>query len=478
MSKYHKMFKAYDLRATYPELNADVYYWAGYGLVTEILKPDNLSLNINVARDCRYTSPDFYKAFYNGLKDAGANPVCLGLASTDFIYAACQIFDTPGAMITASHNPKDDNGLKIVKKFPQMLGLQAGLDKVRDFVLSKIEIEKVDFEKFTEPQEDTKAKMQVWDYYKSKFNEIGNPEEVDQVLAQQQKKLKIVVDTGNGMGGFMMEKIQNWYKNIEFIPLYWELDGNYPNHPADPSNIANIQDLINKVKEVKADLGVAFDGDADRAYFVDEKGEYMRDNYLVAAIAKSMLKDYFANPNPEFNPAIVYSQPQSRCVPYTVLESSGVPVPSKQGHTFVKADMKRYKAIYGGEGTGHHYFGTFGFMDSGSLVVSKVIHIMVTQKVLPSEIVATYASKYFLSGELNYRLGEDLNFDLIKERLLNHYKDAVVNTFDGISLFYLDWKVNMRASNTEPLIRLNVECLGENKLEEKIKEITRITGLA
>lgn len=477
MSKYLKLFKAYDVRGTYPEINEDVYYWSGLGLVKEILKPENLPLQVNIFRDCRNTSPDFYRAFCNGVKDGGGIPVTMGLGSTDFMYAACQLFNTPGAMITASHNPKDDNGLKVVKKAPQMLGLQSGLDKVRDFVISKIDIEPINKESWMEFVEDTEMKKSVWNFYKDKMELLGTIKHIDGLIAQNGKKMKIVVDAGNGMGGFLMEEVVKLYKNIDFVPLYWNLDGNYPNHPADPSNLANVQDLMIKVREEKADLGVAFDGDADRAYFVDEKGEFMKDNYLVCAIAKSILEEYYLNPDLDFNPAIVYSQPQSRCVPYTTLESNGVAVASKQGHTYMKADMSRYKAIYGGEGTGHHYFGKFGFMDSGTLVMVKLIQILVKTSVLPSEILKVYSSKYFLSGEINFKITDGMSFEDIKNKLLSHYINGSISTMDGVSIFYPDWKLNARASNTEPLLRLNVECIGVNKLEEKITEVRKIIGL-
>jgi phosphomannomutase len=475
MQNYFNLFKAYDIRGTYPEINAKIYYWAGQGLVKEILIPEGLPLQVSIAHDCRYTSPEFYKAFYNGVKDAGATPVGLGVSSTDFIYAAAQLLRTPAAMITASHNPKDDNGLKIVKNAPQMLGLSTGLDKIRDYVLSVIDKEDTNEAKWVEPLEDGITKQQVLDFYISKFKEIGDVAEVDATLSKQGKKLKIAVDAGNGMGGFVMEKINGIYKNIEFVPLFWDLDGNYPNHPADPQNLDNLKDLQKAIVDHKADFGVAFDGDADRAFFVDENTKPVQGDYLVGFFAKYMLDNY--KPESGLNKAIVYCQPGSRCAPEIIAENSGVAIPSKQGHTFIKAEMQKYKALYGGEFSGHHYFGSFGFMDAGYLAMALFIKIVVNSGKSVSQTFEKIESIYHISELMNLHIPAEDNFENWKIKLRAEFSDAEFSEMDGLSVFYPTWKFSMRASNTEPLVRFILETKLENTVQQKIQHIKSVLGL-
>jgi phosphomannomutase len=477
MTDYSKLFKAYDIRGTYPEINEKVYYWAGRGLVEAILKPQDLPLRVNIMHDCRLTSPTLYAALNKGILEAGAEPVSLGLGTTDLLYAACQMLENPGIMVTASHNPKDDNGLKIVKQTPQMLGLESGLDLVRDYVVSKIESEQVNLDSLPAVPVYQAEKQAVLDYYFQVMNEVGRFSEVNDVLASRDKTYKIVVDCGNGMGGFLMPYIREKYPHIHFIELFWEPDGNFPNHPADPSKHANLLDLIDKIKTEKADLGIAFDGDADRAYFVDETGGPIEGNYLVAAIASHFLENFDHTLAERFNPAIAYSQPQSRVVPFIVLEHGGVPVPSRQGHTYVKANMAKYKAVYGGEGTGHHYFGQFGFMDTGGITVGKVLSMLILEGLKSSELAAKFSKNFFLSGEQNFKLKASQNFEKLADALEKAYPDGSVGRMDGISVFYPDWKVNLRASNTEPVVRLNIETVGKNKVAAKLAEVKEILGL-
>jgi phosphomannomutase len=475
MKNYYNLFKAYDIRGTYPEIDAKIYYWAGYGLVEKILKPEGLPLKVNICHDCRYTSPEFYKAFYNGVKNAGGEPFALGLASTDFMYAASILLDTPGAMITASHNPKDDNGVKIVKKVPQMLGLSGGLDKVRDYVLSVIETEDMHESDWAEPVEKAELRSQVLEFFVQKYTDVGDVATVDQTLQKQGKKLKISVDAGNGMGGFVMEHLNNIYKNIEFIPLFWQPDGNYPNHPADPQNLDNLKDLQKSIIENQADFGVAFDGDADRAFFVDENTKPVQGDYLVAFFAKYMLNNYI--PESGLNKAIVYCQPGSRCTPEIIAENEGVAIPSKQGHTFIKAEMQKYKALYGGEFSGHHYFGSFGFMDAGYLAMALFIKIIVNSGKSVSQTFEKIEQTYHISELMNVRIPAADNFENWKTKLKAAFPDGVFSELDGLSVFYPDWKFSMRASNTEPLVRFILETKIQNKTDEKVALVKSVVGI-
>jgi len=479
-TNYYKMFKAYDVRGTYPELNEAVYYWVGFAFVKTILEPEKLPLQVAIARDTRFTSPMFYRALYNGLKDAGAEPISLGLGSTDFLYAACQRFACPGIMVTASHNPKNDNGMKLIKTAPYAVGLDSGLDLIRDFVLAKIDTVKFDelASRFVEAPEDAVKKSEVIDFFESKLETIGSIPEVDFLLATRNQKLKVVVDTGNGMGGWFMPNISGMYKNIEFIPLYWELDGNFPNHPADPLQPENIKDLQELVVRERADLGIAFDGDADRAFFVDEQGHRIDGNYLVSVFAQTLIRDVQQRGG-QFNPAAVYSLTGSRCVPNSINEVAGVAIPSKQGHVYFKKLMKTYQAVYGGEFTGHHYFGEFGYMDSGFVALVVFLKTLVLSNKPVSSLFASFNQRYFLSEELVLRLNPGQTFQEIVEILKSKYQDAISMHFqDGIAVFYADWKFNLRPSNTEPVLRFLLEStVSKEHCQQKVREVRELLGL-
>lgn len=575
-----QFFKAYDLRGTTPHLSIEVYYWSGFGLVETILKPQNLALSVILVRDCRLTSPDFYDAFAKGICDAGGSIISLGIGTTDLMYAGSMSLNLPGAMITASHNPAADNGLKIVKKIPQMLGLDSGLDKIRDFVVHKIEVEKakIDLKNIPNYREDTKIKNQVIQFFTTKIKEIGEVEKLIEIINLDQgnkiklqqnltqslekssnikkdkkiqfqfKKLKVVVDTANGMGGFVMPYLRDIYADlIDFIPLFWELNGSFPNHPADPMNPDNLRFLSQKVLEEQADFGIAMDGDADRAFFVDEKGSLISGEHLVALFAQEILNDNFElgkykarenesknneinsnlqktssldqknleikqspqknildySPNFEqkhlnqqiqFNPAIVYVISYSRALADTVLENNGIPVISKQGHTFVKSQMSKYKAIYGGEASGHHYFGQFGFMDSGAITIAIFIKIIILknqtlkinqslekneQKIIKaSQLCAVWSAKYFVSGEQNFILPKSLTMPRVVEIIKKNYQKLTISELDGITVYDILWKFTIRSGNTEPLLRINVETKIENKTKEILDKIKEILNLS
>lgn len=473
-----KFFKAYDMRGTVPELTSGVYYLSAKALVNKILIPDNLPLTINLCHDCRYSSPEFYRAFYTGLIDAGAKVNAIGVGATEIIYAAAQLNNFASVIITASHNPKDDNGFKIVKQFPQMLGLSAGLDKIRDYVISELKngfnIEQIKLKTVIEDDNFKKIVIEKW---LNVYNKIGKVNLINTTLKEQNRKLKIVVDTANGMGGYLMPFIKDLYPNIEFVPMFWELDGTFPNHEANPTLDENIIMLQAKVRELNANLGVAFDGDADRCYFVDQHGDRLNGEFLVPAFAKYLLNELANDPTSSFDKTIVFPIPYSRATLDTVFENNGVPIVTKQGHTFIKADMKKYNAIYGGEASGHHYFGEFGYMDSGALTLALMVRILVESGNQASETLSYWNARYFVTGEHNFTLPEDINLQIIKEKLKVKYFDGQVSELDGITFYYPDWKFTIRGSNTEPLIRVNVETKGSNKAFEKLNEIKLAIGI-
>ena len=476
MTNYSNFFKAYDIRGTVPDLTAELFYWAGFGLVETVLEPENLPLQVNITHDARYSSPEFYKALCKGINDAGGDALPLGVGSTDVAYASSLYNHNPSISLTASHNPKDDNGMKILKKGSTMLGMKEGLDKVRDFVISKMGTKNLELELVQYPIENTEVKNSVLKHFVDKIKEMGQVSKVDDILIARNQKLKIAVDAGNGTGGFVMQLINNLYKNIEFVPLYWDLDGNFPNHPADPQNFENLRDLQREVKN-GCDFGFAFDGDADRVFFVDEKSEVINGDFLVAFFAKSLLMANFENPNPKFNPAVVYIQPGSKCVVEAIAESNGIAIPSQQGHTSIKSQMQQYKAIYGGEFSGHHYFADFGYLDSGVLAAVLMIKIVVEKNQKMSTLFTTLKQSYFISDLMNLTIPSGENFEMWKEKLKSAFADATISEFDGISIFYPDWKFSMRSSNTEPKVRFILESRINNSTVQKIDLVKNILGL-
>ncbi len=466
------------MRGTVPELTADVYYWTGYGLVTEVLLIENLPTEVNVMQDCRYSSPEFYDAFCKGVKDAGGTPQPIGLGSSDMLYGSCQVTGTPGAIITASHNPKDDNGVKILKIGSTMLGLDEGLGLVRDFVVAKMRMDaKVDLESKSKINDNLELRKTIIDFFVGKVQSIGDIANVDRILKEKKKKLRVAVDAGNGMGGLVMELVAGLYQNIEFTPLYWDLDGNYPNHPADPQNFDTLKVLQKTILDNQLDFGFAFDGDADRVFFVDEHANIINGDFLCAFFAKTLLENQNANPNPEYNSAVVYLQPGSRCVPEIIAETDGVAIPSMQGHTKIKAQMQKYKAIYGGEFSGHHYFAEFGYLDSGIMAAVIMIKILTEQDKKVSEVFEKLNRSYFISDLVNLSIPDGDNFDNWVNKIKIGFLDATISQFDGVSVFYEDWKFSMRPSNTEPKVRFILETRIINKVEEKLALVKSVVGV-
>jgi phosphomannomutase len=472
-------FKSYDMRGTVPTLNSEIFYWTGFGLATEIIVPQNLPKIVNVMHDCRLSSNEFYAAFTQGIVDGGCEVNALGYGSTDLLYASTLVTHNTGAMITASHNPKDDNGVKILKIGSTMLGLEEGLGIVRDFVVSKYNSDSGLHDRLhslTTPKLNTDLKNQVEEFFVNTVKTIGETTEVDTTLQSRSKKLKIAVDAGNGMGGYVMELVKNIYSNIEFVPLYWELDGNYPNHPADPQNFDNLKDLQNLIRTSDIDFGFALDGDSDRIFFVDDHGDVINGDFLVAFFSKTILKANAKKPSPDYNHAIVYLQPGSRCVIEAINESDGVAIPSMQGHTKIKEQMQKYKALYGGEFSGHHYFAQFGYLDSAILAGVLMIKILTEQNQKISEVFAKLKKEYFISDLVNFTIPTGMTFPDIITKVKAGFPDAAFSQMDGISVFYPDWKFSMRPSNTEPKVRFILETRGVDKVADKLALVKSVVG--
>jgi phosphomannomutase len=372
--------------------------------------------------------------------------------------------------------------MKIVKTAPNSVGLESGLDSIRDYVIKQMAHTSLDelAGTFAEALDDAGAKSEVTQFFENKLETIGSIKEIDLFLAQNDRKLKVVVDTANGMGGWLMPTISGMYENVEFIPLYWDLDGQFPNHPADPLKPENLKDLQELVQKEDADLGVAFDGDADRAFFVDENGHRIDGNFLVSVFAQTLVKDVQKEPQSPFNPAAVYSLTGSRCMPESINEVSGVAIPSKQGHTYFKKLMSDYRAVYGGEFTGHHYFADFGYMDSGFIALVLFLKTLVLSGQTVSEMFQTFHNRYFLSEEIVLQIPEGQTFDDLKLKVKEAFADATsIHEQDGIAVFYPQWKFNLRPSNTEPVLRFLLESRQDDfefNVERKVADVRAVLG--
>jgi phosphomannomutase len=472
------MFKAYDLRGKIPEITKEVFYHVGYSFVTEVLKKENLPLEVVVGFDTREYSEYFSRYVVKGINDAGGKAHLIGLSSTDFVYAASVEKNLPAIQLTASHNPREYHGVKIVKKAPSMVGINSGLAQIRDYVVSKIENGEI-MEELAQTPVDENLRNEIKESFIKIIKEVGNTDQINQILSKKENKLRVVVDCGNGAGGVFMPWIEAMYPEIEFIRMYYEPDGTFPNHPADPQNYDNLKDLINTISHHGADFGVAFDGDADRCALVDQNGDVIPGDYLVSAFAANLLNEYNSNQDfqSKYKPVIVSIEPNSRCVFETIGENAGIGAICKQGHTYVKDKMLEFNAIYGGEYSNHHYFGVLKGMDSGALPVALFIKLLVESNQSASKMFEKYSSYYFVSELINITIPENQSFDSWKTILKNHYREGSFSYLDGISVYFNSWKFSMRSSNTEPVVRLILETRVEDLREKRLQELMQVLGL-
>lgn len=435
-----KIFKAYDIRGLYPqEINGEIVEKIGLAFVNHFkLK------KVMVGRDGRISSPELAKAVIEGIRRAGADVTDIGIISTDMIYFASSVYDIDGALIvTASHNPKEYNGLKFTLKNARPVSGDEGLYEIRDAIKEN--------NLKTAPKEGNLEAKDIYSDYVDKLLSLVDKDKI--------KPLKLVVDAGNGVAGFIGEKI---FKKIpiKLTHLYFEIDGNFPHHQPSPIESKNKEDLSQKVLEVKADLGMAFDGDGDRVFLVDEKGQEISATAMIAMIAREMLKK---RPGAK----ILYGLICGWIVPETIKKYGGVASITRVGHSFVKEQMRREDGFFAGEHSGHYYFKDLSYADSGMMASLLMLELISEDGRPLSEIVAEY-NKYALSGEINYEV-EDKPKKIAE--LKEKYQDGQHSELDGLSVEYPNWRFNVRASNTEPLLRLNVEAKSQKLMEEKVKEL-------
>jgi phosphomannomutase len=421
-----EIFKSYDVRGIYPtELSDDVAYEIGRAFVEE------LHLRKVVAgRDMRPSGETLFAAFARGANEAGADVTDVGLVSTDALYFAVGKYGFDGGvMITASHNPANYNGLKMTRENAQALSLDTGLSAIRDRIASGTH----------EPsaRRGTIDHRDILEAFAAHCLSFINPSAI--------KPFKVAIDAGNGMAG---ETVPYVFKHLscEVVPLFFELDGNFPNHPASPIEPENMVDLQRAVREHGCDLGVAFDGDADRMFIVDERAGLIGGDIVTAIVGINTLKRY---PGAK----ILYNLICSRSVPEAILKAGGVPVRSPVGHSLIKKIMRDENIVFGGEHSGHFYFRDNWFADSGMIALLQCLEVFSEANKPVSAVVAPIDTR-FRSGEINSRV-HDIPRKLAE--IEAHYHDAEIDHLDGVTVAYPHWWMNVRPSNTEPLLRLNVE---------------------
>jgi phosphomannomutase len=425
-----KIVKAYDIRGVVPdELDESVAHDVGAAFVRVVG-----ATKVVTAHDMRETSPALARAFAEGATAQGADVVEAGLGSTDLLYFAAGSLDVPGAMFTASHNPAKYNGIKLCRAGAAPVGQDTGLADIRALVEEGVPA--YDGKPGSITSRDVLADYAA--YMKKLVPGIGDI-----------RRLSVVVDAGNGMGGLTVPVVFDGLP-VELTPMYFELDGSFPNHEANPIEPENLRDLQAKVREVGADVGLAFDGDADRCFVVDERGETVAPSVLTALIAaRELAKDPGST--------IIHNLITSHAVPEIVREHGGVPVRTRVGHSFIKATMAETGAVFGGEHSGHFYFRDFWRADSGMLAALHTLAALGQQDRPLSQLLADY-SRYAASGEINSTVDDQqARMDAVEEHFAGR-AGAAVDHLDGLTVELGDgaW-FNLRPSNTEPLLRLNVE---------------------
>jgi phosphomannomutase len=438
-----RIFKAYDVRGVYPdEINETVAQRLGAAFAAFVKTP-----KIIVGRDMRLSSPALATAFIEGVTGQGVDVVDIGEVSSDALYFASGKLDAPGAMFTASHNPPRYNGVKMCLAGAAPIGQDTGLADIRRLAETEL------------PPAPTKGTVETLDIVEDFATHVLSFVDTDNI-----KPSTVVADAANGMAGKMVPPIFRRLP-VRLVPLYFELDGSFPNHPADPIQIENLKDLRAAVLDEKADIGLAFDGDADRVFLVDEKAEPVSGSLTTALVAARILAK---NPGAP----IVYNLICSRIVPETILANGGKPIRSRVGHSFIKQIMAETGAAFGGEHSGHYYFRDNFRADSGMIATMFVLEALGTENKQLSEVLAPYR-KYWNSGEINTEVADPAA--KLKE-LAEAYADGKLDWLDGLTVDYPDWWFNARPSNTEPLLRLNVEAttaeLGEAKTAELIARIS------
>lgn len=444
------IFKAYDIRGTVPDqLDADLAYKVGRALVL-FLQPEHVA----VGHDMRVSGASLATAMIDGIRDQGTDVIDLGLVSSDALYFAVgQYGYDAGVMITASHNPAEYNGIKMCRKEARPISLDDGLAEIRDIALAG---------NFPDPKNGKRGDLTQKEVL---------PAYVEYALqfvdTSRIKPFKVAVDAGNGMAGRTIPLLFQ-HLPCELVPLYFELDGTFPNHPANPIDPAAMIDLQKTVVEQKCDLGVAFDGDADRMFLVDEQGQLISGGTTTAMVAIALLEQ---NPGA----TICYNLICSRTVPETILAHGGRPYRTPVGHSLIKKIMRAEDAIFGGEHSGHYYFRDNWYAESGLIAMLAVLSLLSKDDKPLSEVVAPLENR-FQSGEINLTV-DDKPAAIARVKAYFLDKGAQADELDGLTIDHPDRWFNIRASNTEPLLRVNVEGDTQEAMEVLRDEVLKVIGV-
>ena len=441
------IFKAYDVRGLYPsEINEDAARLIGRGFVSYLQ-----AKRIAVSRDMRLSSPSVAAAFIDGARAQGADVVDYGMMGTDMMYfAVARDGHDGGAQITASHNPKEYNGIKLVRREAFPLSGEAGIGDIRDMIASG----QLPPEAATRGSVST---MNVIDDYVKHVMSFIDPSIV--------KPFNVVLDAGNGIAGMVAPRL------FEKLPcrlttLCFEVDGTFPNHEANPLIEENRRDIVERVIADKADIGIAWDGDADRCFFIDGSGEFIAGDFITALLSEAFL---LKHPGAK----VVYDVRASYAVKDIVARYGGTALMNRVGHAFFKRRMREEGAIFGGEVTGHYYFRDNFFADNGFIPALLILELMSRKGQTLHELLAPLREKYFISGEINTRVSDMNTVQAKIDGLAAQYAAGKVYALDGVSAEFDDWHFNVRASNTEPMLRLNLEATTGPLMEEKRDEVLR-----
>ena len=438
-----KVFKAYDVRGLHPqELDEEGAYAIGRAYA-EQFEPKRIA----VGRDMRVSSPSMAAATIEGAADAGVDVLDLGLVGTEMVYYAVGELGLDGGIcVTASHNPKEYTGMKIVRRGALPVGGESGLLDVRDRALKPF------------GPVGKRGEVQAQDVWPGFVEKVLSFVDVEAIMP-----LKVVIDAANGMAGAMLPPVLERLP-VDAVTCFFQPDGSFPNHEPNPLLPENREFIIAKTRDEHADLGVAYDGDADRCFFVDDTGDFVPGDFVTALLAESILRK-------EGGGNVIYDVRASRAVPETIERAGGVALMNRVGHAYIKHRMRKDGAVFGGEVSAHYYFRDFVQADSGVVPFLLLLELISLRGQKLSEILAPFRERFFLTGEINTPVADvALKLQELKER----YADGRVTHLDGISVDYDDWHFNVRPSNTEPLLRLNLEAMSEELMEAKRDEVLEL----
>lgn len=445
-----QIIKAYDVRGTVPDqLNEQVAAAIGRAFAQTLRSLGQDKGSIVVAHDMRGTGPALVRAFTDGVRSEGINVVHAGLGSTDLLYYASGVLNLPGAMFTASHNPAQYNGIKLCFAGAKPVGQDSGLAQIRDIATSLMDAP-------LPPLTGTIESREMLSGYAEYLHKLVDLSGI--------RPLKVVVDAGNGMGGYTVPAVLGTLSSLRIVPLYFELDGSFPNHEANPLEPANLVDLQKAVVEHGADIGLAFDGDADRCFVIDANGDPVSPSAVTALVATRELAKHPGS-------VIIHNLITSSAVAEIVREHGGTPVRTRVGHSFIKAEMAKTGAAFGGEHSAHYYFRDFWGADTGMLAAMHVLAAL-GESVKPLSELAAQFERYVASGEINSKVA-DAAAKLAEVK--QHFAGQEQDELDGLTVRFKDgsW-VNLRPSNTEPLLRLNAEAPTAARMSELRDEVLAI----